>query len=95
MVEIVLTTLANESVARCMEALFRSDNDVDPAPRHSNRRRSIHTMRLKALEDEALRAPLRSERSSLTALAACGDGGGWPAVPSLLTFGLDLILGLA
>ena len=31
MVENVLTTLANESVARCMEALFRSDNDVGKA----------------------------------------------------------------
>lgn len=33
-------------------------NSPPPAPRHSNRLRSIHSTRLKALEDEALRAPI-------------------------------------
>jgi len=41
-VEKVLTTLAKESIAHCMEALFRSDDDIDPALRHSDRHWSIN-----------------------------------------------------
>ena len=40
-------------------------NSPPPAPRHSNRLRSIHSPRLKALEEEALRAPIE-ERAELS-----------------------------